>query len=192
MGVDVEAHRRLRVTHALREHARRHPRGVPQGPRLEFRFVAFGIRTTVGVLALAALLVLGACGGNGDGGGMSLTMTSFSCTYEGSKTLPAGAISVDVRNETEVAGGFEVVAIAEGSTFDDFVAHVEEERQRIQQGDVLVGQPSFASIAGRVEVAAQESSVLSADVTAGVYALYCFIGPPPAALFVAAPLEVTG
>ncbi len=138
------------------------------------------------------IVLFAACGDDGDEGGMRLTLSDDSCTYEGAAAPPAGALSVDVANESAQNGGFELLRVAEGSSFDDLEAYVEEEQQRLKEGVEPLGPPAFAPIAARVEVESGEAGVLSADVMASTYALTCFNAPPPTALYVAARIDVTG
>ncbi|MBA2616533.1 MAG: hypothetical protein H0U90_12285 [Actinobacteria bacterium] len=155
----------------------------------------FDTRGAVGLVASAALVLLSACGGGSGGSGarnMRAVLTDDGCTYQGDEEPDAGALTVDVENQSSVDGAFALAGIAEGATIDDLQKYMNEERQRHQQGGQLRGPPAFYSQVVRVGVAAGTSSQLPADLEAGQYALMCLNDDPPIwRVYLAGQLDVT-
>ncbi len=151
----------------------------------------------IALTCLVVLALLTSCGGGEDGretGGGSqspvLTLTDTACTFAGPREMRPGELSIDVQNDSSLAGGFELLRLAENASADELAAHVEEQQERIAEGLAPVVTPSIATRLDRVPVVARWGSTLAADVTAGTYGLVCFIGPPPKAMYFAAAVEV--
>lgn len=153
---------------------------------------------------LAAVTLLAGCGGNGEGDGdtgpevggdptaLALTLTDTECSYAGPESVPAGALSIDVKNETGEPGRFELLRLSADAAPEELVAYVEGERLVLSDGGAPTWPPTFASIVAREPVRAGWSSQLGADTAAGTYGLVCFSGAPPRALYLAATFGVAG
>ncbi len=127
------------------------------------------------------------------GAEMSLTLTDDGCTYEGDETPAAGMFTVDVENQTAYFGAFALAALAEGSTIEDLEPFLGQARRQFKQNGTLPELPPFYTQVVRVGAASGKSSVLPADVTAGRYALMCFIDDLPTwQVYLARQLDVTG
>ena len=155
-------------------------------------------------VALTALALLAGCGGNGDEGGetapeaggdpgaLAATLTDTECTYDGPESVPPGALSIDVENETDAAGRFELLRLTGGAAAEDLVAYVEGERLSIGDGQQPSWPPVIATVVDQVPVRARWNTTLAGDVQAGTYGIVCWVAPPPTALYLAATLDVTG
>lgn len=154
--------------------------------------MTFDTRVAVGLAASATIVLLSACGGGSGAHDMRAVLTDDGCTYQGDEEPGAGALTVDVENQSSVDGAFALAGIAEGATIDDLKKYMNEERQRHQQGGQLRGPPAFYSQVVRVGVAAGTSSQLPADLEAGRYVLMCFNDDLPIwRVYLAGQLDVT-
>ncbi len=152
----------------------------------------FGVRPAVTLATFVTTVVVAACGGGDAGGEMCLTLTDDGCSYEGDETPAAGMFTVEVENQTAYFGAFALAAIAEGSTIDDLQPFLEQARKQFRQSGTLPDLPAFYTQVVRVGAASGKSSVLPADVTAGRYALMCFVDDLPTwRVYVAGQLDVT-
>ena len=152
----------------------------------------FGVRLAVTLATFVTTVVVAACGGGDAGGEMRLTLTDDACSYEGDETPAAGMFTVEVENQTAYFGAFALAAIAEGSTIDDLQPFLEQARKQFRQSGTLPDLPAFYTQVVRVGAASGKSSVLPADVTAGRYALMCFVDDLPTwRVYVAGQLDVT-
>jgi len=155
------------------------------------------------LVALAALTLLVACGGddNGDGGAagddggtdaqaLSASLTDTECTAEGPESVPAGPLSIAVANDTDAAARFELLRVDQSATAADLLAYVEGERLSIGDGQQPSWPPPYAAVVDQIPVRALWDANLTADVTPGTYGVVCFVAPPPTALYLATTFEV--
>ena len=141
-------------------------------------------------VALVAVSLAG-CGGNDSGAG--ITLTDLACTYTGDNTPPAGAYSVAAVNDSSKQGVFALYGIAGGTEFADVQAFVDTEQQRLEQGQAPRPLPSYLTLVKRVIVSRQDKGSLTADLSAGEFALVCYQDDPPTAIYLVKPqLEVSG
>lgn len=152
-------------------------------------------------VALAALVLLAGCGGD-DGGGeagpdagdgsqtLSVTLTDTECTYEGPTSTPAGQLSIDVENETELASRFELFRVEQGVAVEDLVAYVQGEQLSIGDGQQPAWPPPYGSVVDQVPVRPRWNTTLAAQAQPGTYAVVCWVAPPPTAVYLATTLDV--
>ena len=98
------------------------------------------------ILAAVLLLVTAACAGDDPN---RVTLTNDNCTYEGSGSVDAGTVALDIENESDEVGVFELVRIHPGSTPEELESFVAEEQQT----------PDFVTVVLQVEVNPREASV---------------------------------
>lgn len=128
---------------------------------------------------VATALAASACAGGDDA--TRVTLTADACTYDGPDSVDAGAVSLELENETGENGVFELARIAASSSFDELEAFVTEERRT----------PESATVVVQLEVDPGEVGVLTAGVTEGSYAVVCSNGPPATAIYATASFEAT-
>ena len=143
------------------------------------------------MIVIAALL-LASCGGGGDSDGLGATLTDDGCTYEGDTTFTAGMFTIDVENQTDFFGAFALARLAEGRTIDDLTPLLAQAQRQFDGSGTLPPLPSFYEQVVRSGVEAGATSALPADVSAGTYALMCFVDDLPTwRVYVAEQLDVS-
>ncbi len=124
--------------------------------------------------ALLGVLVIAACGGNGDGeggGSLEITFDGTDCGFRGPETVSENNISVVVNNQAARVVTLEVLRLEEGRSFDDLASHIEG----LEGPNHL---PSWASSITANPAAAGEKTTFGLALTAGSYALACVTEPP--------------
>ena len=117
--------------------------------------------------ALLGVLVIAACGGNGEGGGsLEITFDGTDCGFRGSETVSESNISVLIDNQAATVVTLNVLRLEEGKSFDDLASHIEG----AEGPDDL---PSWASSITANPAAAGEKTTFGMALTAGSYALVC-------------------
>jgi hypothetical protein len=141
------------------------------------------------ILAAVLLLVATACAGDDP---TRVTLTNDDCTYEGPDSVDAGTVALDIENESDEVGVFELVRMEPPSAEDDLEAYVIAEQERIDAGDAPLGTPGFVtSVVPRLEVEPGEVSHLTAGLTAAGYAVLCATGTPPTSIHATESFEAT-
>jgi hypothetical protein len=118
------------------------------------------------ILAAVLLLLAAACAGDDP---TRVTLTNDDCTYEGPDSVDAGTVALDIENESDEVGVFELVRIDPGSTSEELESFIAEEQQT----------PAFVTVVIQLEVNPREASVLNSSLTAGDHAIVCSTGVPP-------------
>ena len=122
--------------------------------------------------ALLGVLVIAACGGNGEGGGsLEITFDGTDCGFRGSETVSESNISVLIDNQAATVVTLNVLRLEEGKSFDDLASHIEG----AEGPDDL---PSWASSITATPAAAGEKTTFGMALTAGSYALVCVTEVP--------------
>ncbi len=119
--------------------------------------------------ALLGVLVIAACGGNGDGeggGSLEVTFDGTVCGFRGPETVSQNNISVLVDNQAATVVTLDVLRLEEGKSFDDLALQIEG----AEGPDDL---PSWASSITATPAAAEERTTFGMALTAGSYALVC-------------------
>ncbi len=117
--------------------------------------------------ALLGVLVIAACGGNGEGGGsLEITFDGTDCGFRGSETVTESNISVLIDNQAATVVTLNVLRLEEGRSFDDLASHIEG----AEGPDDL---PSWATSITATPAAAGEKTTFGMALTAGSYALVC-------------------
>jgi hypothetical protein len=139
-------------------------------------------------LALALLFAATACMGDD---ARLVTLTGDGCVYEGPGSVDAGTISLDIENESDEVGVFELVRIDPGSTPEKLESFIAEEQQRIDGGQRR-RTPEFVSVVvPPLAVDPGEASVVNAGLTAGDHAVICSTGTPATTIHATESFEVT-
>jgi hypothetical protein len=150
------------------------------------------VASGIGAAAVAAALVAAVTACGGASGEPRATLTDDGCTYEGDTTFDAGMFTIGVENRTEFFGAFALAAITDGSTIEDLEAFIESAQRTFEQTGTLPEPPGFYEQVVRSGVEAESTSQLPADVSAGTYALVCFVDDLPVwRAHVAAQLDVS-
>jgi hypothetical protein len=119
---------------------------------------------------VGALLAAAACA---DDDPTRVTLTNDDCAYEGPDSVDAGTFALDLENDSDEVGVFELVRIEPGSTPEELDAFIAEEQQSAGQGHRT---PEFVTVVIEVEVNPNETSVVNASLTAGQHAVICSTG----------------
>jgi hypothetical protein len=72
-------------------------------------------------------------------GVVTITMTDDSCDYDGPESVSDGRLTIELVKETDTDGSFELLRIAEGTTFDELEARIDDDSERIESGRQPVG-----------------------------------------------------
>jgi hypothetical protein len=151
--------------------------------------VASGTRIAVALLTAAVSLVPMACGG--DEAAMRATLTNDGCTYDGDTSPTAGMFTIEVENQTEFSGSFVLLSLAEGSTVVDLQPALDQYPRQFERDGTLPEPPDYKFLV-RSDVEAGATSALPADVSAGTYAVVCFVDDVPIEkVYIAEQLDVT-
>ena len=155
--------------------------------------MSVGVGAAVTLMIVSAAVLLASCGGGGGSDSLRATLTDSGCTYEGDTTLTAGRFTIDVENQTDFYGAFALARLADGKTIDDLKPHLAQTQQRFDEsGGTPPPPPSFYEQVVRSGVEAGATSALPADVSAGTYALMCFVDDLPTwRVYVAQQLDVS-
>ncbi len=141
-------------------------------------------------LALATVLLAGACGGGGTGATRTPATASpigptqigivrvwkFECTLEGvSGPIGAGDVAVAVVNETGQAVYVNMIPIPEGHSYEELAANIEKARKSARQGGPVVPHLEWLPLseALTVTVPAGESGSMTGSVDPGTYGIAC-------------------
>jgi hypothetical protein len=124
------------------------------------------------ILAAVLLLVAGACAGDDPTG---VTLTNDDCTYEGPDSVDAGTVALDIENESDEFGVFELVRIEPGRTPDELESFIAEEQESTESGQGH-RTPEFVTVVIEIEVNPKEAGVLNTTLTAGHHAVICSTG----------------
>ena len=156
-------------------------------------------RVLASAVAVAIILVMGGCStGNTKAAAAPpqigpLTQSASECTLEaGEDPVSAGQVAITVVNKTDAEVSFDMWRIAEGHTYEEFAAHIDEERRLAEAGEQVLGPPSYAEDLIQIKVQPGESEIFE-TLSPGTYAIVCFeeydqVGGRPSALV--GPVEV--
>jgi hypothetical protein len=158
------------------------------------------IRSTL-ALGLSALGLLAGCGGGGSET-MRATLTDDGCTYDGPASAHAGRFTIEVSNDSDSFGAFFLSAVADDDA-DELQSTIDGVLRRFEKSGESPARVPWRTIVGS-QASPSETTVIPADVKAGSYAVLCFVSArtdsrqtsneqvPPAAVYVATRLDVTG
>ena len=135
-------------------------------------------RFATAVLAAALLLAAAACAGDDK---TLVTLTEDDCVYDGPGSVEAGTVELDIENESDEVGVFELVRIDPGTTPEELESFVAEEQQK----------PEFVTVVIQLEVNPKEASVLNSGLMAGNHAVICSTGVPPTSVDATESFEAT-
>jgi hypothetical protein len=101
--------------------------------------------------------------------------------------------TIDVDNATAYFGAFAIAALAEGSTIESLTPFLEEARRQFADSATLPELPPFYEQVVRTGIEGGTTGKLPADLSAGTYALMCFVDDLPTwRAYPAAQLDVSG
>jgi hypothetical protein len=99
-----------------------------------------------------------------------VVLTDDGCERTGAESLPAGTVSIAIRNESGSVGSFELVRL-DGS-FPELLAFIAEEQVRIASGQQPQGTASVTEV-GRLLLSSNETGTIEANLTPGTHAIVC-------------------
>lgn len=140
------------------------------------------------VLAAALLLAAAGCAGDDP---TRVTLTGDDCTYEGPDSVEAGTVALDIENESDEIGVFELVRIDPSSTPEQLEAFIGEEQQSVEDGQTPPRKPEFVTVVIQLEVNPKEVSVLNAGLSVGHHAVLCSTGVPATSVHATESFEAT-
>lgn len=141
-------------------------------------------------IALAGI-VLGGCAGGDDSvetttqaspdpGVVKVTMTEEGCEREGPSAVAYGKLTIEFVKDADGEGLLEVLRIADGATFEELVARIEGDSDRLAGGLATIGYQSLATLEAQLPLLADEEQTLLTpapqDLEPGTHAMLC-IGP---------------
>jgi len=118
-----------------------------------------------------ALLLVGACALPGSAEPPAVTLTDEGCQRTGAESLPGGANSIAIRNESGSLGNFELVRLE--ASFPELLAYIAEEQARIATGQQPQGIPASVTEVGRLLLNPMGSGTIEATLTPGTHAVIC-------------------
>jgi hypothetical protein len=152
-------------------------------------------------LGLSTLGLIAGCGG-GESETMRATLTDDACTYEGPASAPAGRFTIEVTNDSDSFGAFFLSAVGDDDA-QELQSTIDGLLHRFEKSGESPARVPWRTVVGS-GASPSETTVIPADVKAGSYAVLCFVGArtdtrrtsnepvPPAAVYVATRLDVTG
>jgi hypothetical protein len=112
----------------------------------------------------------------------TVTLTPTECAFApGPAPLIPGLLRVDIRNDSEHNGGFDLLRIREESTYDDLAAFVREEDARVRAGEPYLGAMALTTNEATWDLAPGETFSLIFDASQGTYGVLCSRIDPAAA-----------
>lgn len=101
----------------------------------------------------------------------AVVLTDEGCNRTGAETLPVGATSIAMRNESGALGSFELVRL--DASFPELLAYVVEQQARIASGQLPEGIPPFVTQVGHLLLNPMGSGTIDAALTPGLHAVVC-------------------
>ena len=117
------------------------------------------------------LLLVAACAAPGSSEPRTVVLTDEGCNRTGTETLPVGATSIAIRNESGSLGSFELVRL--DTSFPELLAYIAEEQTRIATGQPPQGTPASVSVVGQLLLSPMGSGTIDATLTPGTHAVIC-------------------
>jgi hypothetical protein len=117
------------------------------------------------------LLIVAACAPPGSAEPPTVVLTDEGCQRTGAESLPAGAASIAIRNESGSVGNFELVRL--DASFPELVAYVAEEQARIATGQQPQGIPASVTAVGQLLLNPMGSGTIETTLTPGIHAVIC-------------------
>jgi hypothetical protein len=108
-----------------------------------------------------------------------MTLTDDGCTYQGDTTVDPGKFTIKVENQTKLFGAFALAVIPDASKMEDLKAYIKTAERQLKQTGKLPEPPGYYRQVVRSGVEPGSNSDLPVDVSAGTYALMCFVDNLP-------------
>jgi hypothetical protein len=105
-----------------------------------------------------------------------VTLLPNGCTFEPSGVPLESAVTFELDNQTERLSGFDWFRLNPGSTFDQFMVHMEREIDLIERGEPYTGPPPGASLVTQAAVEPGQSRTQGVGFSSGTYVLVCVEG----------------
>ncbi len=119
-----------------------------------------------------------------------VTLTNEDCVYEGADSVE-GTVTLDIENESDEVGVFELVRIDPGGTPDELESFIAEEQLWVEGGQMPHSRPEFVTVLIQLEVDPRDAGVLTSGLTAGHHAVICSTGVPPTSVDATESFEAT-
>jgi hypothetical protein len=100
-----------------------------------------------------------------------VVLTDEGCERTGAESLPVGASSIAVRNESGSIGNFDLIRLE--ASFPELVAYIAEEQVRIASGQQPQGIPASVTEVGGLLLNPMGSGTIEATLTPGTHAVIC-------------------
>lgn len=142
------------------------------------------LRSVVVLLAFAAT----ACGGGGatpagnagDDGTQpaeaspvgTFALARSGCSYDGPAALAAGEATFTLASHGGSAD-FDLWLLADGHTYEELAAHIDEERRRSERGQPPLGHPTFATLVAEASTDPAGEDTLTTALQPGEYGAAC-------------------
>lgn len=104
---------------------------------------------------------------------LSVTLDDTACALEGDSELPAGPVAIHMDNATDGQFDLDLWRLQDGHSYDELVAHIDEEMRRITSGEPPLGHPDFADLVDESTAAAGMDGELRSDLLPGLYGFAC-------------------
>jgi N-acetylneuraminic acid mutarotase len=111
-----------------------------------------------------------------------VTLATDGCQYTGPTELPAGDVTFRLRNKTSGQFDLDVYLLDAGHDYEEFAAHIDEERRRGEEGEPPLGHPAFATLLAESTAEEGINSELVTDVAVGAYGMACIYFDQPGSL----------
>ena len=105
----------------------------------------------------------------------TVTLGESSCVYEGPGAVDVGALSISM--VTAMPGQFDtdLWRMNPGHTYDELVAHFDEERRRDEAGEPGLGHPTFATLAAQGSAIDGRGQLVTPPLDPGTYGIACIL-----------------
>jgi hypothetical protein len=152
--------------------------------------ISWHLRAGLGVV-FASLLLSVACSTQNQAGASAspspsptlltlgkLTVSQDVCSLDAVAPFASGGITFLAINKSNVSTFFHVFRLADGHTFSEVLAHVEEERRLADAGAPSLGPPGYLSWWANILLKPGETSTPEVIFARGTYVIVCTEGAP--------------
>ena len=104
----------------------------------------------------------------------TVTQSPSECTLDAvDGPISTGRVSFNAVNDTAVFAGFDMWRIAEGHSYEELAAAIQEARRNAEAGGAVISHPEYLSGLIQVQLQPGESKVMAGRVQPGTYAIVC-------------------
>jgi hypothetical protein len=104
---------------------------------------------------------------------ITITQSDSGCVYDGPDVLPAGTVTMQLKNQTTDYFYVHVLLLFDNHQYSELAAHIAAEQRRLRSGESTVGPPSYVGKVAKDEVPPQAALRFTATLPGGSYGVVC-------------------